>query len=583
MSAAPNVSILASNQPSAGGFTALVQPDSTTTSLVSCNYIIYPGNNITGTISNVPNNLYNRTVNVGSDNCSNLGNNGYSLFIDTSVCLPNHDYYVSVSTLYIDGTQSPFSSAVLLPLAASKITLNSQSSVTLTRSPDTYISQALIKVFFTQPAAPPSGNLSYTLGIQYIDGNGSNKFSLVPGLSYNTDSVQTTLIDANGIDEAYVAIQSVRNVSVLSSSSSNTISVSSTSELSNTVMAKDTDVPDPPRNLGIDYQYYTNQQAILSWNAPFSALLTDVAGFKVYRKVAGSFVQIGSVVFTTIGATYSYTDNVSTIALNTNVSYYVTSFRNNPSAESVPSQIVSIVIVQPSSAPQNASATGLQVTFTSPYLQDVTTAFSNPSLISGSTFFDYSVAQFTVEIIDVNNPSPSVIATNTVPYVASSTGYSLNFNNIAFATNGTINSSPGLYKAKIWLNTFDSSGNTIIGQASIVNFQSGPRPIISSVNGSANQWSITDALTSFTVKTSSLAPLVDLFIVYRKKDENTIEINRPTITTPVIDSLGNYIYSFNSTSSPPFSPLNSMTHLALNISAANAFGNGISTITGTMF
>ena len=576
MSTAPNVSILASNQPSAGGFTALVEPATTTTGLVSCNYIIYPGNNITGSISNVPNNLYNRTVNVGSDNCSNLGSNDYSLFIDTSVCLPNHDYYVSVSTLYTDGTQSPFSSAVLLPLAASKITLNSV-SVTLTRSPDTYVSQALIKVFFTQPAAPPSGNLSYTLGIQYIDGNGSNKFSLVPGLSYNTDSVQTTLIDANGIDEAYVAIQSVRNVSVSPSSGSSPISVSATSELSNTVMAIDTDVPDPPRNLVINYEYYNNQQVTLNWNAPFSALLTDVAGFKVYRRVAsGSFQLIGSVVFTTIGATYSFINNVSSIALNTTVSYYVTSFRNNPSAESVPSQIVSIVTVLPSSAPQNASATGLQVTFSGPYLQDVTTAFGNPSSINGLTSFGYSgVAQFTVQIIDVNDPlTPSVIATNTVPYVASSTGYGLNFNNIPFSTNGTLNSSPGLYQAKIWLNTFDGSGDTIIGQASTVNFESGPRPIISSVNGLANQWTIIDALTSFTVTTSSLAPLVDLFIVYRKKIDNTIEINRPAITTPVIDSLENYIYSFNSGFLP------SSSHLALNISAANAFGNGISTITG---
>jgi hypothetical protein len=336
-------------------------------------------------------------------------------------------------------------------------------------------------------------------------------------------------------------------------------------------MAKDSDILDPPRNLTLNYRYYaTTPEAVLTWNAPFSAALTDVTGFQVYRKVgAGQFSPLGSLVeFISLGDLYSYTDiDLSHIDLGIVVSYYVKSIRDDPWAESNASTTVSLTIIEPSSAPQSASAVGLQVEFSGYLQQDVTTTFANPSSVQGGTYGAY----FTVQIIDINDPlDPLPVAENTVPYESESGGYSFTFENIPFATNST--GVLGSYRANIWLNT-----TTIIGVAAIVDFVSGPRPIISLVNGASDKWSLDDPLTTFTVTTSSLAPLVDVFIVYRRRSDNTIEIDRPTYPPPTaVDLHGNYTYTFNSIHN--FRP--SITHLALTISAANQFGNGIRHITG---
>lgn len=565
---APTVSILAGSQPLVGGFTALVTTQST--SVVSFYYIIYPGNNVSGNVPSVPNSLYNRTVQVGSSQCANVGGNNYSLLIDSSVCLPNYDYYVIVSALYSDGVQSEYSEADLLPLSAAKITLSS-TSVSLTRSTATYNTEALIRVLFTPPQAPVGSTISYTLGIQYIDGNATNQFVLAPGLVYNSSigGVEYTLTDSEGIDEAYVAIQSVRLVS----------GVSATSELSNTVMAKDTDIPDPPRNLAIDYQYYqVVPVSILTWLAPYSAVLTDVSGFQVYRKVGSApYVAIGSPVpFTTLGATYTYSDDtIGAVPLGTTVSYYVKSI--NPNTQSIPSNIVTIVTLASSTPPLNLNALGLQVTYSSPFEQDVRVIFTNPNTVNGNTSFGYDVAEFVVDIVD-NNPTnvgtyQTVIATTNVVYSSSASGYTATFNNIDKFPASSV---AGLYIARARLDTFDQDGNTVIGQTASTEFLSGPRPIISLINGTTNEWTYSTPLQSFVATTGQGAPLVDCVITIQNTVTGIYDYHRPTIPTPSVDSLGNWSYTFNS----PGLPTNT---IAISICAINMFGanNDAAVITGT--
>ena len=582
---APTVSILASNQPNAGGFTS-VCTSSISSQVVSFNYCIFPGANVGSSHVGVPNSLYNRTVNVGSANSSSLGSDQYTLFIDTSVCLPNYDYYVSVNALYTDSSQSEYSSSVLLPLSAGQIILL-PTDVTLTRSPGTYNTQATITVTFTPPTAPALSTLSYTLGIQYIDGSGNTQFTLVSGKPYDNliGGVFTVLTDPDGIDEAYVAIQTVRTVAITPSDGvSAATTVKATSELSNTVMAKDTDIPDPPLNLAVDYQYYDMpQEAILTWNAPPSADLTDLTGFQVYRRVgSGPFLALGDVItYRAVETEYEYTDKtVGFFSQGTVLSYYVKSINGN--SESVPSNVVSITIVEPSSPPRFPGAAGLQVTFTPTYYQDVQVVFANPLQVSGATTYGYNTAFFTVNIIDLNpgtssSPNPdydTVIASQVVPYNSSSTGYSILFNNIPFYSE-IPNVTNGLYEMQVWLNTYDGEGVVIIGQSATVEFTSGPRPVIYDINGEVDDWTSATGLDAFKVRTSTGAPLVDLYVVTYNTSTNLIENILLPNPTPRTGADGDYQYAFSNTSIPA-------GVIVLAILGNNAYGIGQRGISGQL-
>jgi hypothetical protein len=563
--------VLSSNQPELGGITLSVT-SSNTLSIVSFNYTVFPGGNVS---SSVNNQLYNRTVNVGTAFASKIDDTTYSVFIDTSTLLPSFDYYASLSALYVNGTVSPYTNALLLPLAPGEIVLDDDTGATITRNPLSYTTDVLLTVDFTELAQPQSGSIVYSLGVQYIDGAGTTKFTIVPDLTYEDKGVTTTLTDPNGIDEVYVAIQGVRVID----------SIQANGPLSNTVLANDSDLPLPPRNLQGEYRYFQETpKVLLSWLPPFTADLTDVTIFTVYRKVgSAAAVKIGTVPYTT-QKVYSFIDlTIGDVPLGSNVIYYVTS--TNPNAESGPSNTYAIITVLGSSAPTNISATGVQNVDTN--TQDVSVIFSNPTTVRGELVSGYNNAYF---IVDIINSGGVTVATNTSTLYnsAEDQAYEVNFDDIPFVndTDRTF----GSYIARVQLITYQVDGSVLLGTQGGVPFSSGPAPIIFNINGEADEWNSETPLESFQVLSNRVLSAVNgvLLSVLSPLSGivNTIQVHPSSVrivTDPYEAFSGNYIYTITSVDiedalnkiDPPNAPKR-----VLVIIAANASGPSARTITG---
>lgn len=495
---------LVTNRPNQSGMTVLIRTSNDVRAAVF-NYTAFPAQNVGSTSApGVETELWNRSLNVGSPECTFVGEDTgtneyiYSLLVQSDTMLPNHDYYVSFSGAFIDGTVSSYSSPLLLPIAAEAIVL-SENDVTITRDPYTYATQATIKVFFEPIEAPLGSAMTYTLGIQYNHSDETIHFMVSEPLFYNPylGGVEITITDE--VDEAYVAIQSIRTV--LSPESK------AISQLSNTVAAKDTQQPDPPRDLTLEYLYNLDIPLVnLYWLAPFTAAITDVTQFVVYRKVEGvdtEYVPIGDPVAYVSGQMdYTFQDDtIGQVEFGKIVRYYVTS--ENATQESGPSNIVSLITIQPSTEPRFLRGNGLKVTFDVPAEQDVAISFLQSAEVYGSLVYDYQTAYYQVDIYDNNDGSPhfgELIATQNVDFVIGENHlYTASFNNIYCASTSQITD----YFVKCKLITFSLDGTPIEGVENSKPFTTGPAPIYVDINGNG-VWTQDTGLSSYRIITAAL-------------------------------------------------------------------------------
>lgn len=579
---AVSLTYLASAQKNAGGTSLIVTASE---AVVSFSYILFSGDNANSSESNVESGFINKNVNVGSDNCYLISGAGttwtYHLFVEKSEVLCAYDYYAVVSALYTTGIQTPFQAEpVTIYLTPAKITLV-DGNVFISRTEGDY-TDATVTVKFDEPSCAAEYDLSYTVAIQYQDVNDEWKFITLSG-NYDSElgGVVVTIISDFGINknDTYVAIQGVRNIGDLEA----------IGELSNTVLAIDTDRPQPPTDLTAVYLYYNDPPTVdLTWNAPSSAEFITLTDFKVHRLWVSSTGQvkgngfIAEVPYVSGQTIYTYSDDVSpSLGFEEGdvLTYYVVSYNSVDGQTSDPSNTVTVTIVQTSSEPVDFQATGV-LEYPLNGEASVAVTFQNPTSIGGSTQEGYDDAYFVIEVY-LTNASGALLKTVEVPYVADVDHvYSVGINNIPGVTTADT-----LYLTNKLI-TYDSNnpGQLIIGQEASTTTQVFPVPFITNINGELGNiaWNREEGVESFDV--ISYAPLTSPGVtVLAYLESGDIERSEFGIVDPELipDPYGDapfggaYLYHYAATVLP-------VPGVALSITAANASGYQMRKITGSV-
>jgi len=584
-----SVALLASSQPTVGGINLVITSTyNPIHPIVSFQYFVYPGDNANSDANGNPlaNSIYNRTVNVGSPQATTAGSGVYSLFVETTQLFPNYDYNVIVLAVYSDGTNSGYSQHQLLPLTPAAINLEPY-AVTLTRNPASYATEATITVRFTNVTLPPgvaASTISYNLGIQYKTGHlATTKFMVSHSLNYDTTigGVQALLTDSNGIDEAWVAIQAVRTITVTN--------VKASSQLSNTLFANDTDIPLPPRNLTGDYHYYDpTPNVVLSWLPSYYEQLGNISGYNVYRiNPNGTTVKIGYVSQRSgpfVNTPYTFTDSaLNEFTPGQVIQYFVKTLETN-NVESIPSNVVSFSIMFRSSAPRNLNAIGVAnpntSTTSNPGTQDVTAAFQNPATVNGLLVNNYTLAFFETKMIDTT--TNTVISTINTNYDVNkgSNYYVVSFNNEPFTPNG---SNTQAITIRTRLITFQNNGDQQLGIEASINITVGPKPIYLPLSLNENlTWTNYTGLQGFRIISATM--LTDSTVTAAEKSNQTaslFSLNNvaPTVITDSYSPFnGCYEYQVPSSLLP-----NQDTYVIIQATASNQYGTTQPLISDSIF
>jgi hypothetical protein len=571
-----DLSYLSSNQPNSGGISVSV---TSTTLVASFNYIIFPGQNAAGT--EYENQFLNGTINVGSENCALISSGAsyiYHLFITTAETLCADDYFLVVSGLSLDGSQTPFQSTPLtIPLTPSSLVL-ADGSALIERE---FISPTDTQVTITVLCEPLScvnidDQVTYQMAIQYTDDAGEWNFLTINNLTYDsyisTGGIETTFTATNGCDDCYVAVQGVRSVG-------GSTGPKAIGALSNTVMVQDSNVPQPPTDFEVVYTYNAiPATAAMTWNAPASAGFTDVTSFVVYRSInGGPAVAIENVPYVPGTTAYAYTDDVSIGSLfqsGDEVTYYVVSV--NPNGESVPSDSVTITIIAVSSPPLNLSLVGLKE---GENLANLIIGFQNPSYVEGDVTSGYETAYFTLRIYGVTaGAADTLLETREIEYNSElTTAYEVAANDLPFYVGG--------YNVVVFLNTFNpNDGTLIVGQSATGFTTAGPSPLFFRFNDDQDNWenwNSSNPLTSVVVISYSILIFPQGLITSVLNDVVTTQplsaVSTLSVTSvpdfPYEPFAGAYVYTYSNIVLPA-------SDVAITLSAANPFGLSSRTIVG---
>lgn len=559
MNALESVQLLASSQQTVGGINLLVTTADASDPVVSFQYFVYPGSNITSSAS-----IYNRTVNVGSDEVSKPADNMYSVFIDTALTVDNSDRYVVIRALFSDGSTSDYSSAVLLPLAPQAI---SEVTAALVRDAEYYSTTATIRAFFTEGPAPASGTITYNLGVQYVTDQGNTKFAVLTGLTYGEvlrNAVVGEITDAEGIDDAWVAVQVVRTL---------TDGETATSTLSNTTQALDTDTPLPPDTLTGTYDYEI-QVVTLSWSPSNYEAIGEVASYKVYKD--GVYLDKVDVTTTTPPAEYTFQDTNLSGSIGRDVEYYVTTVGHESNkSESGASNIVTFHIVKPSTVPNDVHVIGVSATNTAG-TQDITVTFKNPDEVyhdgpSGTAYFQ-------INVLDASgNQITDGSAMET--YSSTATSYTVSFNDLAFTPIGSANTQDISVRVRL---ITSQNGEQLNGIPETKTATIGPKPLIYQVGGfSAPSWTTETLQNVEKYRVISATALHTNSITYLDSNiDDHIQIADVTVSSSTIGELNPFAGCFQYDVTVPSTDAGSI--IVLKLSAANEYGTSSVTISGAI-
>lgn len=536
-------------------FTSAVAPS-------SLNYIMFTGDNASSTTNN---SFYNRSLIVGSEECilvSQVGNDyTFQIFVDMSNVQPTSDYYISLSVAFIDGSLTEYTDSKRVYLAPAKVDIT---AAFLTRPDGPYYLDGVIGAKFVD-VEQDDENVVYTAAIQWLNRDDELQFYIQRDIPYNTTYEGIEVILPDGIDEgvtdAYIAVQSVRQIVDGGST------YESSGQLSNTKAADDSAKPLPPRNLTGVYNYaLSTPTVVLSWLPPLSSDIIPFATYEIFRKVdTAAYIKIGSV----LKGIQTFTDDtIDEVDFNTPVSYYVVAV-NAENVSSIPSNIYSIVTIEPSSAPNNLEAFGI---IDINGLVDTTTSFTNPTTIGGDVVCGYDNAYFVVKIFE----GETLLDSATIDYNSNaSTVYEVFITNIPYITTGTTLTST------VHLVTYDENCNEVEGISASIDFKVNAKAIITDVNGVADNqiWYSYDGLDSFNVySTGQLIGNEILLIAYTTETSNEIE-NAPR-PVPVPTLINDPLSKYDGTYKYEFTSIGGISRRALNITVANGAGLTALAITG---
>lgn len=578
-----DISYVSSAQPNVGG-TSLIVTSTNSLAVVSFSYIVFSGENAS---SEDPEDrsFINRTVNVGSDNCYQISSNGsvwvYHLFVETQHTLCLSDYFVVVSALYTDGSQSPFQDTpTTVYLTPKKIVLGDNSVIVSRR--DGFYADAVISVYFT-PCELSAETSNYVVAVQYIDGTGVMKFTTLEGvydpeLGSESGGVQVTLIDENGVSDSdmYVAIQGVRIIADQGDAKA-------IGELSDTILAIDEAKPRPPEDLYIDYIYNASPPtATLHWTRPSTYASINVDYFLVYKSVnGGTYQEVSGQIPYTGAVNYEWTDtdvDIPPYSEGDVLSYYVVSV--NEDGQSPPSNVASITLVEPSSPPVNLQSTGLLDVAHS--AANIIVTFQNPLTIGGDVEYGYETAYFEITVYKGTDDSTTPIRVVQEPYNSAAETYSVAINDL---TSFTVATGDNVLYISCNLVTFNVDGSLLEGQYADSTLYVYPIPFITNVNGNGytDVWTTSDPLQSFDVYT--YAPLIypEAQIVAIKNDTNTVVKFSATSSGPNTVIPDTAYEEFAGATVYHYAAVNPVdVGIALSITAANASGYSTVTITGSI-
>jgi hypothetical protein len=555
---APTLSLLSSLE---SGWSISISSD---VHIANVSYTVFSGFNIDTTTTE--NDFFIGTANLGDGSLANTTSlsatpKTYILNIPLPISktLCAYDYTVILSTQDPDGNVSEMSDPLTLPLAPGPVTVT-DSFITTATNPQPYYPDDSILTIYCNPVTCNligTDTIEYMVAAQLTLGYGANTQifkTFVVSYDSSLNGIQVSLGDA--YDECEFAVSAIRV-------NENGATVA-TGPLSDTFSAEDGSLPAAPVLTSIDYSYNASPPtAIINWNAGLGSDLTDVSSFKVYVQVnSGAYTVINQQPYVAGQTSYSYSFNTSSYANNTELTFRIESLNSN--GERI-SNTDSIIIIIPSSAPQNLSAAAVSNTSTSK--ADVNVIFTPPSSVGGIT----TGAYFRVQLNTINNV---VNVTRDVSYNVYQGSYSVFFNDISAPNEGNLNIS-------VYLVTFQEDNTPINGTIANISINYGPLPLIVDINGvGGTQWTLTNQLNSLNVYSSTVLTGASVSLYNPTSKETTTQmIAIPTVTTPgsYYTWEGTYVYNFNS-----FSTLPLLGRVIIGFTVSNSSGFSQKTITGAI-
>ena len=547
---APSVKNLGSSYDDSTKGTQLVIDTSATgiDNVVSITYMLTSGGNASGD-SIYEKDFTTKTVIVGSDQAVKIQDNQYLLFVEEDMTLAADDYLAICSCKGTNGT-SPYSDPTTIfvtPKAPSAV------AAKLVRSSSESYEDGELIVTIDKDETLEGKTINYFFVLQFQE-VGQTGYSVVripteaPETVEEEDGQLTISANVNALDQygivddtLYVAVQAVRE-------NGDEDGTTASSDLSDTLLATDDGVQQPPVNLKIDYQYYMGLNGItnVTFKRPPSWALITPTKFHIYKEVTDSEEEkvsrvIGTVIFKPNQESYLFVDEHANQELNPShnpeddywlekdlnnndiITYWATSVGGEQEEnESNPSNAESDIVSIPSSRPKDLSAVvSIENNDTLAPAYDgftsLSLSFTSPAKLSGFTDNVYTVAYYLLEVtssdgvIDYTSTEHDWLISD---YPGENEEHTFNLRD------GTLRECSENAELTIKLSAVTSrelaeGSPYVYGQIAEVKVKANSRPIITDINNyeGENEFS-RDSLTSFTVYSYStlVVPGVSLLI-----------------------------------------------------------------------
>jgi hypothetical protein len=493
------------------------------------------GGNATGTDDSQYDTAFTtKTVIVGSDQAVLITSGKYLLFVEEDMTLAADDYLAICSCRGTD-TLNP-SSFVTTPYS-------DPTTIFVTPKPPVTVAAKLER---SSSESYEDGELTVTIDKDpSVDGKTINyffilQFQVVGQSGYSVERIQTDApeavpgienqlalkarvdaLDQYGIvdDTLFVAVQAERF---------NEDGTSASSDLSETRLATDDGVQQPPVNLSINYLYYEGDNGItnVTFNRPPSWALITPKKFNIYKEVTSESGRVSRLIGTTdfepTQESYLFVDEHANQELNPSnlgnywldvnlknndiITYWATSVSEEEN-ESNPSNTAEDIVSIPSSRPQILSAVAsIENQDTPAPLYDgftsLSLSFKSPARISGFTDNVYTPAYYLLEVTSSDGVINYTSTDNEwllSDYPGEDKDYTFDLGS-GLLPECSENAVLTIKLSAITSRELADGSPYVFGQIDEVNVRANSRPVITDINGheGVNEFG-RDSLRSFTV------------------------------------------------------------------------------------
>lgn len=383
------------------------------TDIVSVTYYISPAGNAS---SGSDTEIVTKTVLVGSPQCVNTSDSNYLVFVEEDARLCNDDYLVIFSARNADGN-SAYTTPSTIYLAPKTPEID---TAVLDRNGSAGYEDGVLTVILKEDVTECNGvdknvDIYFIIQFQLSD---TGEYTVVrEKATQDTGNAKKYTADVDALatygivdDTLYVATQAVREVTEGSSTTT------SSSELSDTVLAIDVSEQQPPTNFAGTYNNAANEgdgQVDLTFNNPTTWQLITPAAFNIYKKSInannGETIQgvLTSTTFVT-GSSHLYevTDSSANfpvgstdkLPIGSTIIYSATAIDSDGN-ESRETNEVSFGVIIASSEPRNLTFTALIEDTGAGYGESTNLSlfFREPSDIQGEVDDEYEPAYWLVQ------------------------------------------------------------------------------------------------------------------------------------------------------------------------------------------